>query len=110
MSGYGWNEPVKTIMLHPEHGKIRTELPAIDILREPNRHQFESIIKAMSVCVFELIRLEQERSERMMGLIQRGTGENDETVQSAVRERNSGSDQGRSGDLRKQSRRGSPEV
>ena len=84
MREHGWNKPVKTIMLHPEQGKIRTELPAIDILREPNRHQFESIIKAMSVCIFELVQLEQDRSERMMGLMQNGGTH--EPVQNTVRE------------------------
>lgn len=103
MRNYGWNTPVKTIMLHPEHGKIRTEMPAIDILREPNRHQFESIVKAMSVCIFELVQLEQDRSERMMGLLTTPEGGTNEQVQSSVREGDHRDSEGRDDHIRGES-------
>ena len=86
---YGWDKPIMTIMLHPERGRLKTEMPAIEILREPNRHQYESVTKAMTVCIFELCQLEIQRTERMMDIhrrIGKDGGVKNEPVQDQVRD------------------------
>ena len=92
----GWNKKIKTIMLHPEHGRIKTEMSAIDILREPNRHQYESLTHAMCVCVHALVEAEEQRTARVEEVARRLRGSH-EPVHSEISETDLGSGSGDSG-------------
>lgn len=71
---FAWNtKKIKSLYMHPEHGrKIQVELPAIDILRDPNRHQIESIIAAMASTLVELVKIQEESVARFQELINSG--------------------------------------
>ncbi len=61
----GFDQVVKTIMLDPAEGRVQREMSARQILEEPNRHQFEPIIKALSICLLELMKRSEEAEARM---------------------------------------------
>lgn len=76
---FAWNiQKVKSRYLHPELGRpVQVEVPAIDILRNPNRHQMESVLSAVAVTLVELVRLQEESAARIQAMMNL-TGETNE--------------------------------
>lgn len=67
--GFSWNTtPVKTIYLSPEGQKVQKDLPAAEIIAAPNRHQMESVMKALTIAVSELIGIQEQQATRILQL------------------------------------------
>jgi hypothetical protein len=63
---FPWNEKmVKTILFSPT-GKSQVEMSAAEIVRNPNRHQVESIIQSLCFCVSQLMDIHEADAKRMV--------------------------------------------
>lgn len=77
MSDFVWNQKIKAHKHDPERGPVIDQFTIKDILNEPNRFQVEAIIQSLTRTVSELVRLEEERFNRIAGLM-RSTEVSDE--------------------------------
>lgn len=84
---FEWNTNlVKSAMHDPELGRpVIVELPAKQIVASPNRHRLESIVKALTICVTELIEIQEQQAARIAELMKATRkGDKDEGVQDSV--------------------------
>jgi hypothetical protein len=67
--GFNWNnKKIKTTINTPDRGQVIVEMPASQIVKEPNRHRMESIISALCVTVSELIEINESQAKRIVQL------------------------------------------
>ena len=65
-----WNKKfIKSRYLDPQQGRhIIVDKSALEIIADPNRHEFEGVIKALSVAVTALIKIQEDSAQRMFSL------------------------------------------
>lgn len=68
MEEYKWKKLVKATVHDKEKGRIRVEVPSIDLLKDPNRVEFEPIIQALANCVVGLVEQQEASIKRLQDL------------------------------------------
>ena len=81
MIDFAWNKrKVKSIVSGPE-GRTQIETTPKDIVTNPNRHQFESILASLCYTVSELVQIQEQQAQRINELMKLREGENHGNVE-----------------------------
>ena len=79
------SKKIKTAMHDPELGRpVIVEMSARDIVQSPNRHRLESIVSALTVCVSELIEIQEQQAARIAEYVKLKEKTDDKGVQDSV--------------------------
>jgi hypothetical protein len=69
----GWDAPVKVVVWDGTlQRKVIKEMPAIEVIRNPEHVQFEAIVSALCKCVAGLVDVKQQEIDRIRKMMGEG--------------------------------------